>query len=125
MALYRGGKRAAGAALLLLFFMAGFLHFFNRPVSGKAEVIQEGKVLYTFSLEEEEDRVIRVEYAGRYNLIEVKEGRIRVLEADCPDQICVEMGWLDSAAPIVCLPNRLVIQYRDSKGNLDAVANGK
>ena len=44
--------------------------------------------------------------------------------ADCPDQICVHMDWLE-AAPIVCLPNRLSIQYADGEGasGLDAVAN--
>lgn len=48
---------------------------------------------------------------GGYNIVEVRPGGIRVLEADCPDRICVEQGWLtDSSAPIVCLPHRLVIR---------------
>ena len=115
--------KAAFAVLGILFSRAGFLYFFYRPGSGNAEVMQDGRVLYTFSLEREKERVIRVEYAGSYNLIEIKDGRIRVLEADCPDQICVDMGWLDSAAPIVCLPNRLVIRFTDGEELPDAAAN--
>ena len=45
------------------------------------------------------------------NVIRVEPGRIAVIDADCPDRICVEAGWLsDSASPIVCLPHRLVIR---------------
>lgn len=45
------------------------------------------------------------------NVIRVEPGRIAVIDADCPDRICVEAGWLsDSVSPIVCLPHRLVIR---------------
>ncbi len=45
------------------------------------------------------------------NTVRVENGRICVLYADCPDQVCVNAGWLsDSASPIVCLPHRLVIR---------------
>lgn len=45
------------------------------------------------------------------NRITVEHGRICVERGDCPDQICVHQGWIsNSAAPIVCLPNKLVIR---------------
>ena len=103
--------KAAFAVLGILFFLAGFLYFFYRPGSGNAEVMQDGRVLYTFSLEREKERVIRVEYAGSYNLIEIKDGSIRVLEADCPDQICVETAPVCSTHEvIVCMPNKVIVE---------------
>ena len=49
------------------------------------------------------------------NVIRVEPGRISVAEADCPDGICVKTGWIsDSAAPIVCLPHRLVIRIEQT-----------
>ncbi len=49
--------------------------------------------------------------SGLTNTILVEPGRIRVLESDCPDQICVRQGAIaDGTVPIVCLPNRLVIE---------------
>lgn len=46
-----------------------------------------------------------------YNVITVERGRICVSEADCPDHVCVNTGWIsDGAIPIVCLPNELVIK---------------
>ena len=59
------------------------------------------------------------------NTIQVEPGRICVSRADCPDQICVHQGWIStSVIPIVCLPNRLVIQIEEQSGQseLDGVA---
>lgn len=48
---------------------------------------------------------------GGYNVIDVRPGEIEVIEADCPDQICVHQGAIsDGAEPIVCLPHKLVIE---------------
>ena len=38
--------------------------------------------------------------------------------ADCPDQTCVEMGYLENL-PIVCLPNYLTISYSETD-NIDS-----
>ena len=43
--------------------------------------------------------------------IEVKEGRWRVAEVECPNHICEQMGWDDgeSFVPITCMPNHIYI----------------
>ena len=47
-------------------------------------------------------------------------------EADCPDQICVEHGPLrPGGTPIVCLPNRLSIQWIERDAAVDAVSGGR
>ena len=49
--------------------------------------------------------------SGLTNTILVEKGRIRVEAADCPDQVCVDQGFIsDGTVPIVCLPNHLVIE---------------
>lgn len=48
------------------------------------------------------------------NLIEIKDGRVRVEEADCPNQDCVHQGWIDAAGEqIVCLPHKLTVDIVD------------
>lgn len=111
-----------GLLFLFLILLATSLWFLYAPKGSTVEVVRDGEVLYTFRLDRAEDQQIEVEYEGRHNVVEIAKGRIRVREADCPDQICVQMGWLDLAAPIVCLPNHLVIQFADSGAELDAVA---
>lgn len=48
--------------------------------------------------------------SGLTNKVEFAPGTVRVLEATCPDQICVYQGWVEAGDfPIACLPNSLII----------------
>ena len=59
--------------------------------------------------------------AGGSNTILVEQGRIRVSEANCPDQVCVDQGWISNGTvPIVCLPHKLMIQIVGGGEALDA-----
>ena len=115
---------AALCAVLFLGGIGGMIWNLTRSHGRQVEILQDGKILYTLDLAQAEDQTFTVTYGGRSNEIEIRDHQIRVKAADCPDQICVHMDWLE-AAPIVCLPNRLSIQYADgeSASGLDAVAN--
>lgn len=73
------------------------------------KVISEGKVLYTLSLSE--DTRFEVVSTNGTNTVTVKDGKVAVTEADCPDQHCVNRGFCDRGTQIVCLPNRLVLEF--------------
>lgn len=48
-----------------------------------------------------------------YNLIEIGDKKVRVIEADCPDKLDVKQGYISQAGQvIVCLPNKLVIEIK-------------
>jgi len=48
-----------------------------------------------------------------YNVVRVRNGRIFVSEADCPDQICVrEGGKSKNKEVIACLPHKMIIMVR-------------
>ena len=52
--------------------------------------------------------------------MEIKDHMIHVKSADCPDKICVDTGWIGGdrkSVPIVCLPNRLVIEFEKSSAD--------
>lgn len=50
------------------------------------------------------------------NVIEVRDGRVRVREADCPNQDCVNQGWIDAdGEQIVCLPHRLYVEIEGGR----------
>lgn len=87
------------------------------------EIRQDGKVLYVLTPEElQEERRFTIEYEGHYNVIETGGGEVRVVEADCPDQICVKMGELHRhQGSIICLPHRLELRRREAN-EADAVA---
>lgn len=112
-------------ALAGIFLAVGILGSFlvlQKTHTGIVEIVQDGQVLYQFDLVQELDQVLEIEYEGRVNTVEIKNHQIRMLKAECPDNTCVHMGWLDSAAPIVCLPNHLVIQFSDVNESFDMMA---
>lgn len=54
------------------------------------------------------------------NVILVEKGKISMAEADCPDEICIKQGAIeDSARPIVCLPNNIVIKLTNDESDVD------
>ena len=72
-----------------------------------------------------EDQVIQI---GDTNVCEIKDGEVKMTEADCPDHLCMKQPAVGSAGGyIVCLPNRVVIQgegdsdSQDSESGFDAV----
>jgi hypothetical protein len=54
---------------------------------------------------------MRIDSEQGSNTISVKDGKIAVTQADCPDHYCMDRGFCDGGAQIVCLPNRLVIKF--------------
>ena len=63
---------------------------------------------------------IRTQYG--YNKVEIEKNRVRIVEADCPDQLDVLAGWISkSNQMIVCLPNRVVIRIEGEAGEIDGV----
>ena len=75
-----------------------------------AEITREGKLLKTVDLRIDQTFTIEAEEGG-YNVITVKDGKIGVTEATCPDHYCMHRGMCSSGAQIVCLPNKLVITF--------------
>lgn len=58
-----------------------------------------------------------------HNTIYVSHNSICITDADCPDKICINTGAITNGViPIVCLPNKLVIQIENDNGRIDGVA---
>lgn len=91
------------------------------PHGTQVNIVQDGTILYTVDLAAAQDQILEIEYEGRINTVQVENGRIRMLEAECPDKTCVHMGLNSKATPIVCFPNHLSIEFADSENDVDAV----
>lgn len=91
-----------------------------------AYVARGGTTLETIDLSAvEEPYLLQLEDEHGTNVIEVHVGRIRVAEADCPDKVCVNMGWVDTPGrPIACVPHGLTITLEQEGGvsnDIDAI----
>ena len=71
-----------------------------------AEITSHGTLIKTVSLSIDQEFTV-----DGHNPVTVKDGKIAVTWADCPDGYCVSRGFRSSGGDIVCLPNRLVISF--------------
>ena len=62
------------------------------PHGTQVNIVQDGKVLFNIDLVSAENQTLEIEYEGRINTVQIENGRIRMLNAECPDQTCVHMG---------------------------------
>lgn len=76
-----------------------------------AVIARDGAVLERINLSEvDEPYTLLFSDERGSNCVLVEPGRICVSEADCPDHVCVQQGWIeDSTTPIACVPHGLTI----------------
>ncbi len=77
--------------------------------ASRARITSNGRLIRTVDLSF--DQEFTVEAEGGYNVVTVKGGKIAVTEASCPDHYCMARGFCSRGTQIVCLPNRLVIEF--------------
>ncbi|GHU58058.1 hypothetical protein FACS1894133_2110 [Clostridia bacterium] len=73
----------------------------------KVEVYVSGELVRTAPLGTDTVFTVQVD-GGGYNTVSISGGKVAVTDADCPDKLCVNVGYSDSL-PIVCLPHRLEV----------------
>jgi len=101
--------------ILLIFgiiFLAGmfflWFHLRGSEPASYAEVIIAGETVARLDLE------IELIFSPLPNVsIIIQNGRVAVSASDCPDQICVHMGFISIVGQMsICMPNRLVVIIR-------------
>lgn len=109
------------AVLLAVSVLGSVLTLGGRTGAVTANVYLDGQCIRSIDLSQvAESYSFTVDGPAGTNTVLVEPGRICVSHADCPDQVCVHQGWIsNSVIPIVCLPNRLVIQIEESAQTTD------
>ena len=109
---------AAAAVIILVFSLKSGKNALKQP---KLEVIVGNEVTALYPLTE--DRTIEV---GEGNRCEIRDGEVRMMDADCPDQICVHTRAIDArGGSIVCLPHQVILRVVDGDAQgqeVDSVA---
>lgn len=114
--------------LLLLLAAAGsaaVIFLGQKEVSSPvARITRDGELLEEIQLDKvDKSYSFTVEDEFGSNTVLVEPGRIRISQADCPDQVCVDQGFIsDGTVPIVCLPHKLMIEIVGGGSDLDAAA---
>lgn len=103
---------------------AGLLYasgiFAPGAAGGEAVITQNGEELARLPLDTDAEFIT----PDGGNRVVVEAGAVSVVEADCPDQVCVNQGRISrDGETIVCLPHRLVVEVvGGEQTQVDAVA---
>lgn len=119
----RPGDFVVFGLILVLAFAAAAPFFLNASDVVYVEISKDGQLIERHKLEEgyRDTRRIRTESGGE-NTVEIDGVRVRMLESDCRDQVCVETGWLTRAGQsAVCVPNRVVVRLTGRAVEIDAI----
>lgn len=120
------GKGVAALLILAVAASAGWVWFNGHSSPGQIlEIYQNGQLVETVNLTQsgQPQTIVLEGDNGAENTVLIQDGQVCMSHATCPDQVCVNQGWIsDSAVPIVCLPNQVILQIKGGGGTLDAIA---
>ncbi len=102
------------AALLVILLAVGALLFFflriNRAEGGTAVVRVSGEPYGSYDLHTDQEIEIQGTNGGT-NLLQIRDGKASVIQASCPDLLCVHQGTVSrQGESIICLPNEVVVE---------------
>lgn len=97
------------SGILLLAGLIGLACGGHSPKGAYLRITVDGGLYEEYRLEEDREFVIRGAYGE--NRIVIRQGKVFIGEADCPDQYCVRHPAIERENEvIVCLPHRLVLE---------------
>ncbi|AUM94278.1 TPA: NusG domain II-containing protein [Clostridium botulinum] len=105
-----------------------FFKFFVKAENAIAVIKQDGKIIEKIDLSKvKEKRQLKINYNDKnhkgYNIIEIDNGSIRFIDADCPDKVCVKSGVLKKPGETAaCLPHKLIITIEKNDDKIDGVS---
>lgn len=92
----------------------------NKNPGEYARVRVDGETYGTYPLSQEGRYIIKGTSGD--DVLEIKDGGARIVEAQCPDGLCVDMGWIfASGESVICLPNRIVVEIVAEDSEIDVL----
>ena len=118
--------KKADIILLIVLIVIGLAStvFITMSKSNGSTVIieQNGKMYGKYSLFE--DKTIEIKGDKTSNIVQIKDGKVKMTESTCKNQVCVRHSEISSGGEsIICLPNRVVVRIEGKGGGYDAVTN--
>jgi hypothetical protein len=88
------------------------------------EIWQDGERIYQFQLSDDYEKTLEIQGKTYTDTVEIKDGKMRFVSADCPDKVCVHTGWISKSGQLaVCIPNRVMIRIVGGETEVDAVTS--
>ena len=102
-------------AVFAVYFITG------RNEAGNVTVKVDGVFQGTYNLSEDQE----IEINDGSNVLLIKDGEADMIDADCPDKLCVNQKAISkNHESIICLPNKVIVEIESTESSeFDAVTN--
>lgn len=93
---------------------------FGQMGAGQVVIKVDGEIERTYNLSE----TVEV-HIGETNVLRIADGEVKMIQANCPDQICVNHKSISkNKESIICLPNKVIVEITSkSEAGMDMIAN--
>lgn len=86
----------------------------NSKKGTSIEVYVDNKLYKTIDINDEVE--FKIKGKNGYNIVRVHDKGVEMVEASCPDKVCVHTGFIDKPSQsIVCIPNKVTIKIKTDK----------
>ncbi|OSB10169.1 hypothetical protein B2H97_09370 [Paraclostridium bifermentans] len=111
------------SVLIIIGVWISFSFFKNQDKGEKIVIYLDNKVYKEIPIDATED--INIKTDSGFNKIKIHDKGVEVVDASCPDKVCVKTGFIDkSNKNIVCIPNKVSIKIiSNEKNDIDTIAN--
>ena len=107
--------------LVFALILWGSMYFVRKGHYGTIRITVNGEEYGTYSLSK--DQVIPI---NDTNVCEIKNGKVTMIEATCPDHYCMKQKAVDEhGGSIICLPNKVVIEGENTTEDSDSKSSPK
>ncbi|HBH3575463.1 TPA: NusG domain II-containing protein [Clostridioides difficile] len=94
----------------------GIINVINSKNAENIEIYVDNKLYKTVSINAKEE--FKIESRGGYNIVKIHDKGVEIVDASCPDKVCVHTGFINKPSQsIVCIPNRVSIKINTNEKN--------
>ncbi|ERI90118.1 hypothetical protein HMPREF1982_04058 [Clostridiales bacterium oral taxon 876 str. F0540] len=87
------------------------------------EIEVKGKLYKKLPLDNSSNERITIDTDLGKNIVEISNGKVKISEADCKDQICIKDGSINKPGDVlVCLPHKVVVQIKGENSDTDVLS---
>jgi len=125
-------KKGDIAIIMIVFILATALGYIvsisKEKLTTSVIIVKDGEIINRYKIDKNYEKTFEINLDGEKNKIEIKDGKVRMLEANCNDELCVKSRPISkSGEMIVCLPHKLYIKIEGetlpNKDEIDVVVN--
>ncbi len=101
-------------ALLVITLLILALWLIPSKSGEKVSVFVDGEIYKTLPLDENTEITVKSKFGT--NTVVIRDKKVFVTDADCPDKLC-EKSEISKSGSIICLPNRLSVIIEGGKND--------